>query len=148
MEGGRARCVVYMADAVGTQTEALVIRGLSVGVPIGSVVRRELLTGVVVGIAIAGAFLPIGLVGWGDADLAIAVALSLLAACCTATLAAMVLPWLFDRLGADPAFRQRAARHRRPGSPVADHLLHRGFGPGRLKVVTFGPGRVRRRGRR
>lgn len=96
--------VVYMADAVGTQTEALVIRGLSVGVPIGSVVRRELLTGVVVGIAIAGAFLPIGLVGWGDADLAIAVALSLFAACSTATLIAMVLPWLFDRLGADPAF--------------------------------------------
>jgi magnesium transporter len=27
-----------------------------------------------------------------------------LAACSTATLAAMVLPWLFDRLGADPAF--------------------------------------------
>ncbi len=37
--------VVYLADAVGTQTEALVIRGLSVGVPIGRVVRRELLTG-------------------------------------------------------------------------------------------------------
>jgi len=95
--------VVYMADAVGTQTEALVIRGLSVGVPIGSVVRRELLTGLVVGI-VAGAFLPIGLVGWGDADVVIAVALSLFAACSTATLAAMVLPWLFDRLGADPAF--------------------------------------------
>jgi magnesium transporter len=26
--------VVYMADAVGTQTEAVVIRGISVGVPV------------------------------------------------------------------------------------------------------------------
>ncbi len=32
--------IVYMADAVGTQTEALVIRGLSVGVPIGRILRR------------------------------------------------------------------------------------------------------------
>jgi len=33
--------IVYLADAVGTQTEALIIRGLSVGVPIVSVLRRE-----------------------------------------------------------------------------------------------------------
>jgi magnesium transporter len=31
--------VVYMADAVGTQTEALVIRGLSVGVSIRAILR-------------------------------------------------------------------------------------------------------------
>ena len=37
--------VVYMADAIGTQTEALVVRGLSVGVSIGGIFRRELLTG-------------------------------------------------------------------------------------------------------
>jgi magnesium transporter len=33
--------IVYLADAVGTQTEALIIRGLSVGVPIVSVLRRK-----------------------------------------------------------------------------------------------------------
>lgn len=33
--------IVYMADAVGTQTETLVVRGLSVGVSIREVVRRE-----------------------------------------------------------------------------------------------------------
>jgi magnesium transporter len=93
-----------MADAVGTQTEALVIRGLSVGVAIRGIVRRELLTGLAVGVAIAAAFLPIGVVVWGDADVAIAVALALFAACSTATLIAMLLPWLFSRVGADPAF--------------------------------------------
>jgi magnesium transporter len=96
--------IVYMADAVGTQTEALVIRGLSVGVPVGRIVRRELLTGLLVGGAIAAVFLPIALALWGDADVAVATSLALLAACSTATVVAMTLPWVLDRLGADPAF--------------------------------------------
>jgi magnesium transporter len=35
--------IVYMANAVGTQTEALIIRGLSVGVPIRRILQRELI---------------------------------------------------------------------------------------------------------
>jgi magnesium transporter len=96
--------IVYMADAVGTQTEALIIRGLSVGVPIRRVARRELVTGVLIGTALAAAFLPIALVLWGEANVAIAVAIALLAACSTATVVAMTLPWLLSRLGRDPAF--------------------------------------------
>jgi magnesium transporter len=96
--------IVYMADAVGTQTEALVIRGLSVGVPVGRIVRRELLTGLVVGCVLAAVFLPIGLVLWGEPDVVVAVSIALLAACSTATLVAMTLPWVFDRFGRDPAF--------------------------------------------
>ncbi|HSE37662.1 MAG TPA: magnesium transporter [Blastocatellia bacterium] len=41
---------------------------------------------------------------WGDRELAGAVTLSLMAACSTATIAAMALPWIFDRAGLDPAF--------------------------------------------
>ncbi|MEX0799873.1 MAG: magnesium transporter [Dehalococcoidia bacterium] len=96
--------VVYLADAVGTQTETLVIRGLSVGVPVGRVVRREALTGVLVGAAISLAFFPVALIRWGQGDVALAVALALFAACSMATLVAMLLPWLFHRMGRDPAF--------------------------------------------
>lgn len=96
--------IVYMADAVGTQTEALVIRGLSVGIPIGAVVRREAITGVLVGSILAAVFFPLGLATWGDADVAVTVALALLAACSTATVVAMALPWALHRLGRDPAF--------------------------------------------
>lgn len=96
--------VVYMADAVGTQTEALVIRGLSVGVPIGRVIKQEVLTGVMVGIVLALVFFPIAMVRWGEPRVALAVALSLLGACSIATLIAMALPWIFHRLGRDPAF--------------------------------------------
>jgi magnesium transporter len=95
--------IVYMADAVGTQTETLLIRGLSVGVPIGEVVRRELLTGLLVGVALSAVFLPLAWLGW-EGDVAVAAALALLAASSTATLVAMILPWLFSRLGRDPAF--------------------------------------------
>ncbi len=96
--------VVYLADAVGTQTEALVIRGLSVGVPIGAVIRREVATGLLVGLALGLTFLPFGLLRWGQGDVALAVSVALLAACSVATVVAMALPWAFQRLGTDPAF--------------------------------------------
>jgi magnesium transporter len=96
--------IVYLADAVGTQTEALVIRGLSVGVSVQRIVWRELLTGVLVGGALSLVFYPFALWWWDEADVAFAVSLSLLAACSVATAVAMALPWFFQRLGRDPAF--------------------------------------------
>ena len=69
--------VVYMADAVGTQTEAILIRGLSVGVTVREVLSRELVTGALMGAVVGTAFIPFVLVGWGDEDVALAVALAL-----------------------------------------------------------------------
>ncbi len=96
--------IVYMADAVGTQTETLIIRGLSVGVTVRQVVKRELLTGVLVGATVAIAFYPLALWRWGDLEVAVSAALALLAACSTATVVAMALPYLLNRLGKDPAY--------------------------------------------
>jgi magnesium transporter len=96
--------VVYMADAVGTQTEAVVIRGLSVGVRLGPIVGRELLTGLMIGLMIGAAFFPFALLVWGEAGTALAVALALVASCSVATVLAMLLPWIFQRAGSDPAF--------------------------------------------
>ena len=96
--------VVYMADAVGTQTEAVIIRGISVGVPLRRVVARELTTGLVIGVALGLAFYPFVRVVWGDPDVAAAVALALFGSTATATLVAMALPYGIDRLGGDPAF--------------------------------------------
>jgi magnesium transporter len=96
--------VIYLADAVGTQTEALVIRGLSVGASMRTALRLEALTGAVVGLLLG--VLTFGAV-WlvlGSLDLALAVALSLFAACCVATLVAGALPWFLHRRGKDPAF--------------------------------------------
>jgi magnesium transporter len=96
--------VVYMADAVGTQTEAILIRGLAVGVTIKDVFKREVATGAITGALVGLAFVPFVLIGWSELDVAIAVGLALFASCSIATLVAMALPWAFQRLGRDPAF--------------------------------------------
>ncbi len=96
--------VVYMADAVGTQTEAILIRGLSVGVTIREIFKREVATGAITGALVGFAFVPFVLIGWSELDVAIAVGLALFASCSIATLVAMALPGAFQRLGRDPAF--------------------------------------------
>ncbi|MEN9505172.1 MAG: hypothetical protein RI958_1098 [Actinomycetota bacterium] len=96
--------IVYMADAVGTQTETLAVRGLSVGIAIRRFVVKELAAGALIGALIAAAFFPFCLAVFGDAELALVVSLALLCSCGVATVVALTLPWVIDRFGADPAF--------------------------------------------
>lgn len=96
--------IVYMADAVGTQTETLVIRGLSVGVSVRRILRLEMLTGIVVGVLLSLAIFPMALLITDETDLSFAIAVSLMASTACATLVAMSLPWLMTRLSFDPAF--------------------------------------------
>jgi magnesium transporter len=96
--------IVYLADAVGTQTEALAIRGLSVGVGIRRVVARETLTGLFVGILLGGLMFATIVAVWHDPAVAGAVAIAVTAASSIAVLVALALPWLLQRLGRDPAF--------------------------------------------
>ena len=96
--------VVYMADAVGTQTETVVIRGMALGVSLRTIARRELLTGLIIGCLLASVFLVFARVFWGDARVAAVVALSLLVSASIATVIAMTLPYALQRLGRDPAF--------------------------------------------
>jgi magnesium transporter len=96
--------VVYMSSAIGTQTQTVVIRAFSVGVTMRDTLLRELICGFLLAVASAAAFVPIALAGWGEADVAVGVALALLASSLVATLIALSLPWAFQRLGADPAF--------------------------------------------
>ena len=96
--------IVYLADAVGTQTETVVVRGLSIGVAMRRMVGRELLAGLAIGLALAAVAGPVVWLRWRDPGVALTVGVSLLASCSTASLAAIGLPWLFQRLGLDPAF--------------------------------------------
>ena len=96
--------IVYLADAVGTQTETVVVRGLSVGIRIHDMLWRELLAGGVIGITIGVLAGLLVYWHWGDWNLAACIAVSLCLACSIAAVSAMLLPWLFDRMGFDPAF--------------------------------------------
>lgn len=96
--------VVYMADAVGTQTETVVVRGLSVGVSVARVARREAWTGLIIGVIVAALFIPLGWVVFGDLRLMFAIGLALFLSCAIASVVAMSLPYLLARLGRDPAY--------------------------------------------
>lgn len=96
--------VIYLADAVGTQTEALVVRGLSVGTSLRSTIRLEALTGPLLGLLLAAVGYPAILLVMGDAGIALTVSIALVAACSVATIVAALLPVLMARAGRDPAF--------------------------------------------
>jgi magnesium transporter len=95
--------LVYIADAVGTQTETLVVRGLSVGVPVGGVMRRELLTGLLLGVVLGVLAFP-AIAWWVGLQVALTVAVSIWAASTVAAGVAMALPWAFSKSNIDPAF--------------------------------------------
>jgi magnesium transporter len=95
--------IVYIADAVGTQTETLVVRGLSLGVSVRNVARKEVLTGLALGLALAILAWPAVAI-WQGPAVGFVVATSVLIACTLASGVAMALPWAFSAFGLDPAF--------------------------------------------
>lgn len=97
--------LVYLADAIGTQTEAIAVRGLSLTrAGIGRLLANELRTGMVIGVTLGAlAFLPIWL-AFGNVRLAAAVSISIFVAGSIAAAIGLALPWWFARSGVDPAY--------------------------------------------
>jgi magnesium transporter len=97
--------IVYLADAIGTQTEAIAVRGLSLSHnSINRLLQGELRTGLLIGLCLGVLSFPLVLVGIGDVRLALAVALAILTAGGVATSVGLLLPWLLYQAGKDPAF--------------------------------------------
>ncbi|MFZ5575142.1 MAG: magnesium transporter [Pseudomonadota bacterium] len=97
--------IVYLADAVGTQSEAIAVRGLSLSnTPVRELIGGELRTGLLIGLSLGALTLPFTWLVFGDWQLAFAVALSLVVAGSVATTIGLGFPWLLARLGKDPAY--------------------------------------------
>lgn len=97
--------IVYLADAVGTQTEAIVVRYLSLGhVPLRQLWRGELTTGFLIGACLGLFTFPLVWLGFADVRLAFAVSLAAMSAGACASGIGLVLPWLLAWMGWDPAF--------------------------------------------
>jgi magnesium transporter len=97
--------IVYIADAVGTQAEAVAVRGISLTEGLSRpVLSGEFGTGVLIGGAFALLSFPAIWIAFGNIGLAATVALTLIAAASVATSIGVVLPWIFARLGYDPAY--------------------------------------------
>jgi magnesium transporter len=96
--------IVYLADAIGTQTEAIMVRGLSLShVGIGSLLAGELRTGFFIGSILGMLSFPFVWGVFSDLRLAIAVVISLIAAGTTATSVGLLFPWVLAKMGRDPA---------------------------------------------
>jgi magnesium transporter len=97
--------IVYLADAIGTQTEAVVVRALASRHAIGPrVIAGEFAAGALLGAMLAGVALPVVWLAFGDGRLALAVALAILVAGGLATTIGAFLPWTLARWRLDPAF--------------------------------------------
>jgi magnesium transporter len=97
--------LVYLADAIGTQTEAIAVRGLSLShAPVGTMIAGELRTGLIIGLTLGALTFPVVWLIFGDARLALAVSLALVTAGSVATSICFLFPWTFFHLGKDPAF--------------------------------------------
>ena len=97
--------LVYLTDAIGTQTEAIAIRGLSVlRKPLPKILLLEFMTGGMIGLVLAlVAFLGVWL-AFGDIRLALGVAISLLVAGTLASSIGLMLPLVLSHFRIDPAF--------------------------------------------
>lgn len=96
--------IVYLAGAIGTQTEVIAVRGLSLShAPLGTLVGGEVRTGLLIGLVLGAVSFPFIWVAFGDMRLGATVALSVVAAGTVATTIGLLLPWLLARFGRDPA---------------------------------------------
>jgi magnesium transporter len=96
--------IVYLADAVGTQSEAVAVRGLSLtDTGFASILSGELATGLLLGSALGALAFPAVWLAFGSIALASTVAVSLAIASGIASTLGFLLPWLFARFGYDPA---------------------------------------------
>lgn len=97
--------IVYLADAIGIQTEAIAVRGISLShSPLKRLLAGELKTGLLIGLALAGMSFPLTVLGFSDPKLAFCVAATIAVAGTVATTVGLFLPWMLHRLGKDPAF--------------------------------------------
>jgi magnesium transporter len=97
--------LVYLAGAIGTQSETIAVRGLSTRTrPLARILGLEVIAGGLIGVTLGlVAFLGVSL-AFGDYAIATGVAISLFAAGTLASAIGLLLPWLLSRMGVDPAF--------------------------------------------
>jgi magnesium transporter len=97
--------IVYLADAIGTQSEAIAVRRLSLTrAGIVHLLAGELRTGMLLGAVLGLASLVSIWLVFGDVRLAAAVATAVLFAGSMAAVLGLLLPWWIARSGRDPAF--------------------------------------------
>lgn len=96
--------IVYLADAVGTQSETVAVRGLSLtDVGIRHLLVGEISAGAFIGLVLSLSVAAFAAIALGELELALTVGVSVFAACTLAASVGLYLPWCFTKAGWDPA---------------------------------------------
>jgi magnesium transporter len=96
--------IIYLADSVGTQSEVVAVRTLSLtNAPFSRFVAGEIGTGMIVGLVLSALAFPLVWVVFGSVMLGLTVAIALFIATTVSTIVGFLLPWAFSRAGVDPA---------------------------------------------
>lgn len=96
--------IVYMSDIIGTETMALVVRGLAEGtVDVRRIFLKEMSVGLCLGVASGVPMALFSYYWFEEFDLAMTVALAMNANGAVAVLVGMLMPIGFAKLGRDPA---------------------------------------------
>lgn len=97
--------LVYMSDAVGTQSEALIIRSIALEpkLPIRSYLIREFKIASALAIICGAIITLVAFIGWGNYVLGLIIGFSMFLSIIIAVLISTVLPLGFKKLHSDPA---------------------------------------------
>jgi magnesium transporter len=96
---------VYISDAVGNQTEMLVVRALGrdKDFSIMHYLARELSVGFVISAILAFLILGLSYVWLHDVTMSVTLAIAIVATTLFSIVFTVILPWLLKRIGFDPA---------------------------------------------
>lgn len=97
--------MVYMSDAVGTQSEALIIRSIALDpeLPLGGYIIREFKIAAIIAVICGVLITIVAIIGWGTPFLGAIVGISMLISIIAAVCISTSLPLLFKRFNYDPA---------------------------------------------
>jgi magnesium transporter len=97
--------IVYIADAVGNQTEMLVVRALGrdANFSIKQYLFRELSVGLVISVILAFLILGLSYAWVHDVFMSLTLAIAIIATTLFSIVFTIILPWFLKRLGFDPA---------------------------------------------
>lgn len=96
--------IIYLADSVGTQSEVVAVRTLSLtDTPFSRFVAAEIGTGMILGLILSALAFPLIWTVFGNLMLGLTVAIALFIATTVSTIVGFLLPWVFSRAAIDPA---------------------------------------------
>lgn len=97
--------IVYLADAIGTQSETIAVRGISLSnISLKKILIGELGVGFLIGLILSILYLPFAFLMFNDIKLALTVSSSILFAGTIASIVGMMFPWILNYFKIDPAF--------------------------------------------